>query len=684
MIESKISGRFRAHVIDRTGAVVSSTPWQKNLILDSGIDLLFSHTFKDCLTYCVAGTGSTPTRDVPDGDTFSQSGTTVTRDTGTDRDFISGDVGKVLRFSTGEEAYVTAFINADNVTVNASRTVAATTIVLYRVAQTGLAAEVKRTNTIPSYLWDDGDSSFGYRVNQVDAAVASASDWATGIGTIRRSFDFASEAAGSVNYTEIGLSYTATPGNNLFNRIVLAGTVTVADTQLLRVEVEVTMAQANCVSPPTIETEIPGWPRPYDIVSAAASGSALTITVDEAHHYLAGGNIRLSGITRPRIAISAASSNATTMTITAVGHGLAPADDIIVEEVTPTGYNGKWTVATAPNADTLTITSAADPGTGTVFGNVREQEPEGTAVTVAVSDASSITITAAGNGYTAGDLVVIKGCTPAGYNGVWVVDSVDGDDFTILTSADPGAGTVFGDTYAAAAETWFDGSYTMASVTSTTVVVTSSATHADGESGRARNNVRRKVVPLQMPFTAVGYLTEPMLNVTQDDDNNLTTNTEQPNLTDYWTTASTYGVWAGIPTVPVPIMPLGFPRSWRGIGTPKSFKFDGTTDSGVEGYGGSTGAVTYAVRFNAGKSTTSGSKEERAVCTFAAGVANLQNIKYIVLGAGYLTSGISSSSSVGQSGQAYILFEEPQRKDSTHALSVEIIKSWTRDFAASA
>lgn len=681
MIQSKISGRFRAHVVSAAGEIIRSTHWQKNLILDSGIDLLYDRRLVAAIAYCVAGTGSTPTRDVPDGDTFSQSGTTVTRASGTDRDFISGDVGKILRFSTGEEAYITGFIDIDNVTVDTSRTVAAATIVLYRVNQTGLAAEVKRSNSYPTYLWDDGDSSQGYRVNGKDAAVAVDADWATGIATIRRSYDFSVESGGPVNYTEIGLSYTATAGNNLFNRIVLAGAVTVANTQLLRVEVEVTMTQANAVSQPTIETEIPGWPRPYDIVSAVASGSALTITVDEAHHYLAGGNIRLSGITRPRVAITAASSTATTMTITAVGHGLAPADEIIVEGMTPSGYNGKWTVATTPDADTLTITSAADPGPGTVFGDVREQEPEGTAITAAVSDATSITLTAAGHGYTAGDLVVVKGVTPSGYNGVWVVASVAGNDFTITTAANPGTGTIFGDTYAAGAETWFDGSYTIASVTSTTVVVTSSATHAAGEAGRARNNVRRKVIPLQMPFSAAGFLSEPALNVTQDDDNNLTTGSEQPNLTDWWSTSANFGVWAAIPTAPASALPLGFPRAWRGTsGTNLSRKFDGSTDSGVPGYGNSI----YATRINAGKITVPGSGEERATCTFSAGVANFQNIRYILLGAAYLLGGASDSTSVGQSAQAYILFEEPQRKDSTHSLAVEIVKTWTRDLAASA
>ena len=67
------------------------------------------------------------------GGTYSQAGTTVTRQTGT-RNFAGSDINTVIRFSTGPQAVITAMISAMEVTVANSQNVAATAITLNRPA----------------------------------------------------------------------------------------------------------------------------------------------------------------------------------------------------------------------------------------------------------------------------------------------------------------------------------------------------------------------------------------------------------------------------------------------------------------------------------------------------------------------------------------------------------------------
>lgn len=361
-----MGGRFRAFVVDaKTKKVVRSTPWQKNLILDSGLDRLATEQIGDQMQYCVAGTGNTPTKDLADG-TYSQTGTTVTRVTGT-RDFISGDVGKLIKWTTGEEAKITAFTNATTVTVNKTQTVAAAAIVcLYRVNQTGLTTEVKRSNTYPQFTDpDDGLTARAVTVNKTTATIK-----------FKQHYDFSAETS-NVNYTEIGVSSQSGAGANLFSRMLLAGVVTVEDGQQLRIKYELTVKIYGALASeqPTLTGGITGWPRPYSVSGIVSTGSNFTVTLTENHHYLAGGKINLLNVKKPRTAITAASSNPTTITLTAAGHGKAPGDTIIVESMTPSAYNGEFVVDTVPDANTVTIASVLNPGTGTAFGNLRTKEP---------------------------------------------------------------------------------------------------------------------------------------------------------------------------------------------------------------------------------------------------------------------------------------------------------------------
>ena len=67
------------------------------------------------------------------GGTYSQSGTTVTRQSG-DRDFAISDINSIIRFSTGQQAIIIARMSATQATVSNSQNVATTGITLDRPA----------------------------------------------------------------------------------------------------------------------------------------------------------------------------------------------------------------------------------------------------------------------------------------------------------------------------------------------------------------------------------------------------------------------------------------------------------------------------------------------------------------------------------------------------------------------
>lgn len=410
-IETKVKGRMQAHVVNAKGNVIKTLPWQDNLILDQGMDYYATNTWANLMNYCVAGTGTTPTRDLIDG-TVGQSGTTATLTGGTFT-FAVGDVGKWIGWAGGQQAKITAYVSTTQVTVDRSQTVSTAAATLYRANQTGLATEVKRSNTYPVYTYTDGRG-------------ASASFATSNVLTLRRTYDFTAEV-GSVNYTEIGISPIATVASNLFARILLAGAVTVTSGQQLRITYELAITVNGTNRPSQTLTSSTGWPYTYNISSITGNGTSFTVTTSAAHHYLAGGTVTIAGAKRTRTTITVATSNSTDFTITAASHGRSPGDSIIIEGMTPSGYNGTWTVAST-TTNTITVTTAANPGTGTVFGNVRQAEPgtwyngtwtiaSVTSTTIVVT--SAISLSAGADGTARNDLgaVLYINHWPVGYLG---------------------------------------------------------------------------------------------------------------------------------------------------------------------------------------------------------------------------------------------------------------------------
>src|ERR1039458_3885100 len=161
-----IGNQFKAQVVERReghpdfGKVVFETPWASNLILENGMNRLPTSTICGLFTYCAIGTGSTPTENSSGSDTATCGGSGGLTVTSSTTFFQSSDVGSLLRFATGEKARIATYVDVSNVTTESALGVSSpTAFTLYRIQQTGLGTELKRSVT---YLTGAGNCGTTY------------------------------------------------------------------------------------------------------------------------------------------------------------------------------------------------------------------------------------------------------------------------------------------------------------------------------------------------------------------------------------------------------------------------------------------------------------------------------------------------------------------------------------------
>ncbi len=214
---------YCASVVDAaTGLEVRALPRKKNLILDQGLDRVAVEKWQDCIRYAAAGSDATPTRRDSGAVTVSRAGSVLTASAGF---FVPADVGRLFKFNTGEEVKITAYTSATQVSTATSGAIAAAAGTVWYVNQTGLVAELARTNT---YGTAGGDNTL-------------ALDAVAGTLTQRRTFIFPPEAA-LVTYREVGWSHDGAADQNLFGRDVLPGAgLTLAAGQQLKIVLDLVL-----------------------------------------------------------------------------------------------------------------------------------------------------------------------------------------------------------------------------------------------------------------------------------------------------------------------------------------------------------------------------------------------------------------------------------------------------------
>lgn len=364
-IPATLGGRYevRVHQVTKYGPdgevlesrpITNWTPAQKNLILPGNWN-----TPADTWGYIIAqgggmhaGTGSTPNKVLLDG-TYSQSGTTVTRASGSGT-FASGNVNDFIKFGTGEIAKITSFTNSTTVEVDRSQTVTGQSLTVYDCSRTLLDTWVKGTSTRSAEA-----GSFG-----------SSQDTDLGTTTMWWSWQFAVETSAKV-YSELGLSRTGILSSSvLISRILLDSTVAVDVDQFLEVKFTIVRTLSNYRTSAAMTLSITGWPRPYNITSitpGTSGGTSFDILLSEncSSHYAVGRPITVAGALPTKVNISSIASTVSDFTVTTgSAHGKAPGDSIVIAGATPSGYNGTWTCAAGTTGSTVVVTSGINPGAG--------------------------------------------------------------------------------------------------------------------------------------------------------------------------------------------------------------------------------------------------------------------------------------------------------------------------------
>jgi len=289
--------------------------------------------------------------------TYQQTGTTVTRASGSGT-FSAGDVGRVIRWATGEQARIVTYTSTTEVQVAESQTVAAAAVTKWRTERTALATRVKDQN----------------RTSNGGTQTESRND-STGTHVYTTVFIFPDNTSAEI-YTEVGVSEN-TGGSALMNSIVLLDSpVSVGVGEILRVTYVFTMVDGGPKTPATRDLAglLTGWPYTYNIASITSTSTYFEVETTAAHHYVAGGKINIAGALRPRTLVTSIASTSSDFTVTATGHGYSPGDAVVIAGSSVAGYNGPWTVASTPTSDTFVVTSTANPGAAT-GGTVRLATP---------------------------------------------------------------------------------------------------------------------------------------------------------------------------------------------------------------------------------------------------------------------------------------------------------------------
>ncbi|AHF91612.1 hypothetical protein OPIT5_16720 [Opitutaceae bacterium TAV5] len=210
-LNARCTVSYRREILEN-GKVVRTHRNTKNLILDSGMDMIATVWWHELIRYCHLGKGITPTKRTPgDGTLFRYLAATPNqlraRKDGVDTSFFAAsDVGRMMRLDSGLECRITGYTSAAVVTVNVTKGGGVDHVdqvgTIYHVEQTRLDDHLRQLdpdNSLDnSAVWDGPTSTWRYRH--------------TFLGPVETA---------NVAYTEIGWS-NGDP-NKLFGRDLIPG-----------------------------------------------------------------------------------------------------------------------------------------------------------------------------------------------------------------------------------------------------------------------------------------------------------------------------------------------------------------------------------------------------------------------------------------------------------------------------
>ncbi len=230
--------KIKTRIVSPSGKIISERPWEKNLILNAGLDGLalkagLSGSPANCNRFCSVGSGTNPNSIASGAITFTQVTTTITASGGF---FTSNMVGGIFKYGTGSggaEYYITAFTDSMNVTVDTSATVAVPSVAtVWQVQQTALQTKLYETST---YQTNSGDCGSTFTATTV---------------THQRTFVFPAQAS---PYTVNEIGYSSVTGVNMIGRVVLSSSDVVGTTNIYIVVVAITLTYSPSVPTAVID-----------------------------------------------------------------------------------------------------------------------------------------------------------------------------------------------------------------------------------------------------------------------------------------------------------------------------------------------------------------------------------------------------------------------------------------------
>ncbi len=255
-ISNTLSGKYKILVIDKDENIIEERDWQKNLILNVGMDEVPFNLFVNLMRYAGAGTGTQQNSINGGNSTISASGTSlfltsggglgdVNSFTGSYGGYSSAvSIGDIIQFSTSlQTVNVTSIDSSTQLSISPSSSISNDNFTIWKTSQTGLQNEIQRTSTMFTGIGYCGSTTVGNVVQ------------------LRRTWDFAYETGSGYSYTEVGVSWLNTVNTNMFSRILFPTAVTIANSQKLRLIYELDVTVLPVVSSPgtPLTASIVGW-----------------------------------------------------------------------------------------------------------------------------------------------------------------------------------------------------------------------------------------------------------------------------------------------------------------------------------------------------------------------------------------------------------------------------------------
>ncbi len=254
-----LSGKYKISVVDSNDNVVENFPWQKNLILNQGMDAVPNNTYQSLMYYAAGGNGTRLNSIYSSDSSASVAGNIIRLVPG----ILSGSIqsftgsyggyysvvqaGDIIKFNDASEAQVLDVSNM-SASLTATNTITTQSFTVWKTSQVGLQSEHQR---VGASNWFIGAGYCGTTTVNTTSSVVTQ---------LRRTWDFNYETA-SFSYTEVAVGWYNAGNNTIFSRVLLPSPVFIDVNQKLRLLYELDVSSSPTALYPgyPFTASIAGW-----------------------------------------------------------------------------------------------------------------------------------------------------------------------------------------------------------------------------------------------------------------------------------------------------------------------------------------------------------------------------------------------------------------------------------------